>query len=66
MACQAGGQEVRFVSWKTDNLEFPYNAGTTAWHNAEECFVFRNADILGFFPPGPSKMYVATGYPPAE
>ena len=23
-------------------------------------------DILGFFPPGPSKMYVATGYPPAE
>ena len=30
------------------NLETPYNYGTTAWHNAEECYCFRNAAYLEY------------------
>ena len=30
------------------NLETPYNCGTVAWHNAEECYVFRNAAYLEY------------------
>ncbi|MDE6994396.1 MAG: carboxylesterase family protein [Lachnospiraceae bacterium] len=28
------------------NLESPFNYGTVAWHNAEECYVFRNAAYI--------------------
>ncbi|MBR3195643.1 MAG: carboxylesterase/lipase family protein [Clostridia bacterium] len=30
------------------NLETPYECGTVAWHNAEECYVFRNAAYLEY------------------
>lgn len=28
------------------NLESPFNYGTVAWHNAEECYVFHNAEYI--------------------
>ena len=28
------------------NLEAPFNYGTVAWHNAEECYVFHNAEYI--------------------